>query len=257
MTNPPGPWSVSARVELVSDGGATPSLGCAALVDFTPGSIALVDRGECLFVDKVGNALQAGAVGVIVVNNEGDGVISMGGEGTFDIPAVFVGESDGDLFKRQIEAGLHANLVQEGATDDSRRWLVAEDYSSGFRDMWNPRCYGDPGKVSSSDYWCSFADSGGVHINAGVPNHAFALIVDGGSYNGRSIDGIGLTRAAHVYWRAMSVYQVPLTDFALHADSPCAAANNPTCGQIGAFGVDCGPVFLESLSWGRIKGVYR
>jgi hypothetical protein len=50
---------------------------------------------------------------------------------------------------------------------------------------------------------------------------------------------------------------VPNLDFTLHEDSPCAAANNPTCGQIGAFGVGCGPVSLESLSWGRIKGLYR
>jgi hypothetical protein len=50
---------------------------------------------------------------------------------------------------------------------------------------------------------------------------------------------------------------VPNLDFTLHEDSPCAAENNPTCGQIGAFGVGCGPVSLESLSWGRIKGLYR
>jgi hypothetical protein len=216
--NPPGPWSVSAEVELVDDGSAVPTLGCEPLVDFIPGAIALVDRGECLFVDKVENAQQAGAVGVIVVNNDGDGLVNMGGEGSFEIPSLFVTQSDGELFKQSLDGGLRATLVQEGATDDSRRWLVAEDYSSGFRDMWNPACYRDPGRVSDSDYWCSFADSGGIHINAGVPNHAFALGVDGGSYNGRIVHGIGLTKAAHIYWRAMSVYQVPLTDFALHAD---------------------------------------
>jgi Zn-dependent metalloprotease len=216
--NPLGSWSVTAQVQLVADGSANPTLGCEPLVDFTPGAIALVDRGECLFVDKVGNAQRAGAVGVIVVNNDGDGLINMGGEGTFVIPSVFVAQSDGELFKQNLGRGLRASLVQEGATDDSRRWLVAEDYASGFRDMWNPGCYGDPGRVSDRNYWCDFADNGGIHINAGVPNHAFALAVDGGSDNGYIIHGIGLTKAAHIYWRAMSVYQVPLTDFAMHAD---------------------------------------
>ncbi len=216
--NPPGPWSISAAVEVVDDGSANPTLGCEPLVGFTPGAIALVDRGECLFVDKVANAQGAGAVAVIVVNNDGDGLLNMGGEGTFEIPSVFVTQSDGELFKQHIGSGVRATLVQDRATDNSRRWLVAEDYSSGFRDMWNPNCFGDPGRVSDSNYWCGFADSGGIHINAGVPNHAFALVVDGGSYNGRIIDGIGLTKAAHIYWRAMSVYQVPLTDFSLHAD---------------------------------------
>jgi hypothetical protein len=50
---------------------------------------------------------------------------------------------------------------------------------------------------------------------------------------------------------------IPNLDFTLHEDSPCAGENNPTCGQIGAFGVGCGPVSLEGLSWGRIKDLYR
>ena len=45
---------------------------------------------------------------------------------------------------------------------------------------------------------------GGVHTNSGVPNHAFALLVDGGSYNGQTISPIGLTKAAHIYYRAQS-----------------------------------------------------
>ena len=107
-------------------------------------------------------------------------------------------------------------------TDDSYRWLSGEDDPAFFqpiRDMWRPECKGDPGKVSSSDYACSTDDSGGVHTNSGVPNHAFAMIADGGSYNGQSFTGLGLTKAAHIYWRAMHVYQTPTTDFADHADA--------------------------------------
>jgi hypothetical protein len=52
-----------------------------------------------------------------------------------------------------------------------------------------------------------------------VPNRAFALLVDGGTYNGQAITGIGLTKASHIYWRAMNVYQTPTTDFADHADA--------------------------------------
>ena len=46
---------------------------------------------------------------------------------------------------------------------------------------------GDPGKVSDSQYVCGADDNMGVHTNSGVPNHAFALIVDGGTYNGRTV----------------------------------------------------------------------
>lgn len=103
----------------------------------------------------------------------------------------------------------------------SVRWLVSEDaraFSGAIRDMWRPSCFGDPASTSDLFYWCATLDGGGVHTNSGVPNHAFALVVDGGRFNDREIGAIGLTKAAHVWWRAMSVYQVPTTDFADHAD---------------------------------------
>jgi hypothetical protein len=52
------------------------------------------------------------------------------------------------------------------------------------------------------------------------------LLVDGGSYNGQTIRGIGLTKAAHIYFRAMTVYQVPFTDFADHAEALEASAHD-------------------------------
>ena len=87
--------------------------------------------------------------------------------------------------------------------------------------MWNPRCMGNPGKVSDTfEYVCDLAnDLGGVHTNSGIPNHAFALLVDGGTYNGQTIQAIGLTKAAHIYFRAADLYQYPATDFADHADA--------------------------------------
>jgi hypothetical protein len=38
------------------------------------------------------------------------------------------------------------------------------------------------------------------------------------TYNGQTIAAIGLTKAIHIYWRAMSIYQGPITDFRDHAD---------------------------------------
>lgn len=108
------------------------------------------------------------------------------------------------------------------SVDNSYRWLLGED-TSGFggaiRDMWNPNCYGHPAKVSDELYWCSTGDNGGVHINSGVPNHAFALLVEGGQYNGQTIAPIGLVKATHIYWRASTEYQVPATNFIEHADA--------------------------------------
>ena len=139
------------------------------------------------------------------------------------IASVEVTNDDG----ARIKAGLPANatITLGVGTDNSVRWLMGEDATAvgltgALRDMWNPRCFGNPGKVSDTfEYTCSTADGGGVHTNSGVPNHGYALLVDGGTYNGQTVGGIGLTKAAHIYFRAMSVYQGPATDFADHADA--------------------------------------
>ncbi|KXI27145.1 M4 family metallopeptidase [Paraglaciecola hydrolytica] len=113
------------------------------------------------------------------------------------------------------------------SVDNSVRWLMGED-STGFggaiRDMWNPTCYGDPGKVSDAQYYCAASDQGGVHTNSGVPNHAYALMVDGGSYNGYSDTGLGLTKSAHIHWAAQNLL-TSSSNFADHADALEAACS--------------------------------
>ena len=57
------------------------------------------------------------------------------------------------------------------------------------------------------------------------PRHGYALLVDGGDYNGQSITGIGLDKSAAIYYRAMTAYQTVFTDFEDHAnalESSCA-----------------------------------
>ena len=220
--NPAPPWQASGMVELVDDGTATTSDACEALQGFTSGRIALIDRGECPFVDKASRAADAGAIGVIMVNNQGDDLVNMGGTPPdgFSLASVFIGQSDGDSIKAALADGVEATISQDNPSDPSVRWLVSEDGSTGaFRDMWNPTCFSNPGRVSDPNYFCREDDNGGVHINSGVPNHAFALLVDGGTYNGQTVASIGLTRAAHIYWRAMSAYQTPTSKLADHADA--------------------------------------
>ena len=225
--NPPAPWSASGIVELVDDRTGEASDACDRLVGFTSGRIALIDRGECNFLVKAEHAETAGAVGVIIANNVGDGLLTMGGTRppNFNIVSVFVSQSTGELLKSMLTETVEVNLAESPPNDSSVRWLVAEDGDGGaIRDMWNPNCFGDPGKVSGSFYFCapdssSDNDNGGVHINSGVPNHAFTLLVDGGTFNGQRVTPIGMTKAAHIYWGAMSEYQTPYSKFPDHADA--------------------------------------
>ncbi|MEP1447218.1 MAG: M4 family metallopeptidase [Paraglaciecola sp.] len=115
------------------------------------------------------------------------------------------------------------SIYDEGSGDDSVRWLMGEDSTApgltgSLRDMWNPNCAGDPGKVTDNLYHCAETDFGGVHINSGVPNHAYALMVDGGSFNGFSDTGLGLTKSAHIHWAAQNML-TPSSNFFDHADA--------------------------------------
>ncbi|AFL81784.1 Zinc metalloprotease (elastase) [Aequorivita sublithincola DSM 14238] len=113
--------------------------------------------------------------------------------------------------------------------NSSDRWMEGEDasgYGGAIRDMWDPTCKGDPGKVSDPQFWCLGTDQAGVHRNSGVPNHLYALLVDGGSYNGQTISGIGFTKAAHIFWRAQSQYLTETSGFITFADALEAATTD-------------------------------
>jgi Zn-dependent metalloprotease len=129
--------------------------------------------------------------------------------------------------------------------DESIRWLMGEDAfafsplppigDAAIRDMWRPRCaggaffFGNPGHGSSDLYHCDASDAGGVHVNSSINNRAFALLVDGDTVELRDDDtpfanpvtvtGIGLTKAAHIFWRANSLYNGPASNFTDNADS--------------------------------------
>ena len=132
-----------------------------------------------------------------------------------------------DMLNNYQDAGEDMSL--RTACFSSVRWRMGEDasaFGNPIRDMWNPTCNGDPGKVTDGQYSCGDFDNGGVHINSGIPNHAYALIVDGGSYNGQTINGIGFTKAAHIFWRAQSTYLTSTSDFSVLADALEASCND-------------------------------
>jgi hypothetical protein len=99
--------STTADLELVSDGGGMPTQGCGPLVGFTPGNVALIDRGTCEFGTKALNAENAGAVGAIIVNDQQlpNGVIAMGAGvdgGSVTIPAIMIGNADGQTIRNEL-----------------------------------------------------------------------------------------------------------------------------------------------------------
>lgn len=91
---------------------ALPNDGCAALTNgaAVSGKFALIDRGTCVFTDKVKNAQNAGALGVIMVTNVAGAPTGMGGtDATVTIPALQISQSDGAAIKTQLAASIAVN----------------------------------------------------------------------------------------------------------------------------------------------------
>ncbi len=91
-----------------------------------------------------------------------------------------------------------------GNDGPSVRWLLGEDLASlpVLRSMKNPPAYNDPDRMLSSLWNCDtgFSDQGGVHTNSGVLNKAAYLITDGGSFNGETVVGLGIPKAAAIFY---------------------------------------------------------
>ncbi len=146
-------------------------------------------------------------------------------------------ESYSDIWGETIDLNNGRDTLFGGTNNSAphpngQRWIIGEDLVGPAqnnlltRDMWDPDRLQSPGKVTSPNYFCGSGDGGGVHTNSGVPNHAYAMLVDGTTYNGRTISGLGFVKTTNIYFRAMTTYQVPSTNFAAHDQALKAACQD-------------------------------
>lgn len=128
---------ISGDIVLANDGVGTTSDGCESMpAGSLTGKIALIDRGICGFTVKVKNAQLAGAIGAIIANNQGDGVMTMGGDdSTITIPSVFVGQTTGATLRSvtgvygAIRQSATAPLQRDSSVDSD---IVYHEYGHGL-----------------------------------------------------------------------------------------------------------------------------
>ncbi|MCX2741097.1 T9SS-dependent M36 family metallopeptidase [Pontibacter anaerobius] len=104
------------------------------------GNIALVDRGECSFIEKALNAQASGATAVIVVNNVDGPAMAMGGDETGTavlIPAIMISKADGEKLKSALGQDLAGTLRREGGVPPLRdgdldNGIIAHEYGHGI-----------------------------------------------------------------------------------------------------------------------------
>ncbi len=139
--------------------------------------------------------------------------------------------------------GEFVDLTNSSGTDTSAtRWQMGEDIPGfgAIRDMQDPTVFGDPDKMTSANYYpgpcgslSSQCDSGGVHINSGVNNKAVYLMVDGGTFNGKTITGIGIPKVAKIYYRVQTNYLTSGSDY----DDLYSGLNQACSDLIGSDGI--------------------
>lgn len=103
LANPP----VTGQIMPVVDQPGGTGLACDPLDAVNAlavnGNIALVDRGTCNFTVKAKNVQDAGAIGMIVVDNAPGPVTGLGGtDPTVTIPAVRISQADGNHIKLKL-----------------------------------------------------------------------------------------------------------------------------------------------------------
>ncbi len=110
---------------------ADPPLACTALAnaDAMEGKIAVIDRGDCKYYEKVLAAQEARAIAAIVVNHQG-GIppkMTWDGEDVL-IPSVIMRQVDGDALKAALAEGTPVMVtLRKGLTafvDDKVGWLA-------------------------------------------------------------------------------------------------------------------------------------
>jgi hypothetical protein len=133
----------AGELVVVDDGTAGDSLGCNALVNAASvnGKIAVMYRGSCEFGVKALNAQNAGAVGIIIINNT-TGTIDMGpgaNGGAVNVPVAMISNSDGALLKAQIDAG---NTVR-GILGTKKDWIEGVSVDAFSHTSGDDQGYGD------------------------------------------------------------------------------------------------------------------
>jgi hypothetical protein len=94
-------------------------------------------------------------------------------------------------------------------------WLIGEDITGlgALRSMSNPPAFNDPDRMLSSLFYTGTNDLGGVHHNSGVNNKAAFLMVQGGSFNGKTVTGIDWDKTAAIYYEAQTHLLTTASDY--------------------------------------------
>jgi len=188
-----------------------------------------VGNRTLIFGDGDGRLLDYTSAALDVVAHEwAHGVTEYGSDLIYEDEPGALNESFSDIM------GTAAEFMFQEAGQGPRRadWLLGEDVARGpaaLRSMSDPASLGDPDHYSLRRFIGTPVDNGGIHINSGIPNHAFYLAVAGGRnrVSGLTVTGVGLgsiERMERIFYRAFVYFLTPDSNFSDARAATLAAA---------------------------------
>ncbi len=132
------------------------------------------------------------------------GVIDHSSDLVYEFESGALNESFADIF------GV---LTEDFAGLQALDWTIGDNVrAGGIRNLANPNILNDPDTYLGT-FWRNFPpgtipvlnnDFGGVHTNSGVQNRWFSLLTDGGTHNGITVQGIGVSNAGRITYSNMT-----------------------------------------------------
>ena len=197
--------------DTLDDGSAGTNFdACEPLVNGTDisGNIAFIQRGGCAFETKVANAEDAGAVAALVFNIAGKPIVMTGTPGFSAIPALMIGQADGNLILTELDADQTVNLVLD------KGFFLTEDETGNIMGGFSAR-----GPAPVQDILKPDVTAPGINILAGftpdaansVAGENFAYIT-GTSMATPHVAGVAaLLRQAHPDWSPAAIKSALMT----------------------------------------------
>jgi len=148
----PTEFDLEGNLILGDDGASPVTDACQAISNAIAGLVALVDRGNCTFKQKAVNVQAAGAIGMVLANNQGTGPVDMPDADPpteVTIPVLSISKEDGDSLKAALENGTvsvrlfrRAGVDRDGALENT---VVAHEWAhylfARLTDCMQPICF--------------------------------------------------------------------------------------------------------------------
>ncbi len=148
-------------------------------------------------------------------------------------------EATSDILAAAVEAHVDGGI-------NANTWKIGED-------VWSPAVAGDALRYMNdptvdgasrdhySERYTGSGDNGGVHLNSGIANLFFYLLAQGGDHPDpqhrvATVDGIGISKAAKIWYRALTSYMTSSTSY-----NAARTATMDACEALG-YGSQCDSV---------------